>query len=130
MTAYVLLLIGCQNISQQPNGFIEGSISYPSEEIPKNLKICATNLQTNKRYCTKERITEPKYTYGLGYQLKVPPGNYKVYAYLLDNPDNKAYYNEFVACGMNIECPSHETIVIAVSSGVTTSNIDPIDWYR
>ena len=68
----------------------------------------------------------------------MPPGDYHVYAYLPDparygagySKDYRAYYSEFVKCGMRDNCKSHEPITVKVKSGETVSGIDPMDWYK
>jgi len=44
--------------------------------------------------------------------------------------DYMSYYSEFVTCGLNVKCPSHEPIKVSVTAGKTTSKIDPDDWYN
>lgn len=112
----------------EETGTIEGSLSYPSEGIPEDMFVCAETLQGVQVACTDEHVEGEKYEYGLGYMLEVDPGTYYVYAQLPDN-DYKAYYTEFVPCGLTVECESHEKIEVTVESGEVTSNIDPIDWY-
>jgi hypothetical protein len=117
---------------------IEGSLSYPSEFIPPDMTICAENLATKKLSCTNKHLKAKKYQYKVGYKLEVPPGDYQVYAYLPDPArygasypkDYRAYYSEFVKCGMSVDCPSHAPITVKVKSGETVSGIDPQDWYK
>jgi len=111
-------------------GVIEGSLSYPSDFIPSDMKVCAENVATNKEYCTETHIKDSKYTYGEGYKIEVPPGSYYVFAATQRIPDYKAYYSEFVTCGLNVDCPSHKPIVVIVESGKTITFIDPHDWYK
>jgi hypothetical protein len=64
--------------------------------------------------------------------MRVPVGNYYVYAMtnlVKGREDYKAYYSEFVICGLNVNCESHEPIIVTVTAGETTSKIDPSDWY-
>lgn len=109
-------------------GTIEGSLSYPSEGIPNDMQVCAENITTYESFCTSEKIADAKYTYGKGYMLKAPPGNYYIYA-KLPNQEYKAYYNAFVACGLLASCKDHTPIAVSVSANTTTSKIDPQDWY-
>lgn len=111
-------------------GFIEGSISYPSEVIPDTLRICALNLTDTQEYCTDTRIQDQKYApTGVGFRLEVPAGKYHVYSYLSNQPEYRAYFSEFVLCGMSFECGSHAPIEINVYSGITTPDVRPHDWY-
>ena len=112
------------------SGFIEGSLGYPSELIPPELKVCAENILTKEIYCTEDHIEDTKYTYGKGYKIEAPIGDYYVYAMLPDQEDNKAYYSEFIACGLKTDCLSHEPIKVTVKKGETAENVDPQDWYK
>jgi hypothetical protein len=121
-----------------PSGVIEGSLSYPSEFIPPDMTICAENLATKKIYSTHKHLKGKKYQYKVGYKLTLPPGDYHVFAQLPDPAqygagfpkDYRAYYSEFVKCGMSVDCKSHAPIVVKVKSGETVSGIDPQDWYK
>jgi len=118
-------------------GKIEGSLGYPSDMIPA-LGICAKEVGGSSEYCTYEVVEGDDYTYGLGYVIDVPPGDYNVYSYLLDAEsetggaldDYKAYYSQFVTCGMDISCTSHKAIKVTVDINETVTRIDPIDWYK
>ena len=120
------------------SGVIEGALSYPSDFIPPDMTICAENLATKKIYSTNQHLKAKKYRYKVGYKLEVPPGDYYVYAQLPDPAkygagfpkDYRAYYSEYVKCGMTENCPSHTPIVVKVKSGETVSGIDPQDWYK
>ncbi len=112
-------------------GTIEGSLSFPSEGIPADLKVCAETLLGVQFECTSTHIQDSKYTYGSGYKLELPPGKYYVYAQAPSfNSNYKAYYSEFVTCGLSINCPSHKPIEVEVTSGATLTGIDPQDWYN
>lgn len=111
-------------------GTIEGSLSFPSEGIPSDLTICAEDISTKKQYCTKEHLQDEKYMFRVGYKIEAPTGDYLVFAYLPEDPADRAYYSEFVTCGLSVDCPSHEPIVVGVAAGQTASDIDPQDWYN
>jgi len=62
-----------------PNtGYIEGSLSYPSDYIPSDMFVCAENVNSKQSYCTTKQIKDKKYTYGIGYLIEVPQGEYFV----------------------------------------------------
>ncbi len=134
----VILLANFVPAQENRGGTIEGSLSYPSEFIPPDMVVCAENLATRQRHCTNHHLKGKKYRYGEGYRLRVPPGDYHIYAYLPDpsiygasSPkDYRAYYSEFVKCGMNVDCPSHKPVVVKVKSGEILRRIDPMDWYN
>ena len=119
-------------------GVIEGSLSYPSDFIPPDMTVCAENLVTQQIYSTNRHLKGKKYRYKTGYKLTVPPGDYHVYAYLPDPAkygagyprDYRAYYSQFVRCGMHADCLDHKPIVVKVKNGRTASGIDPMDWYK
>ena len=119
-------------------GVIEGSLSYPSEYIPDDMTISAENLATKKIYSTNQHLMAKKYQYQVGFKLTVPPGDYHVFAQLPDPgrhgaeyaKDYRAYYSEFVKCGMSVNCKSHAPITVKVKNGKTVSGIDPQDWYK
>jgi hypothetical protein len=108
-------------------GIIEGTFSYPSEKIPDTLIPCAENTDTKDVICSA--------SYGESGQSEtfliiVPPGSYYVYAINTEDSENyKAYYTEFVTCGLEISCPSHDKIAVTVEAQQTVSGIKPHDWY-
>ena len=122
---------------ETPTGMIEGPLSYPSEEIPQDLKICAQNQETMEEFCTQNHIYDNKYrpseyTVGVGYKLEVPVGDYQVYAFVPQAPDWQAYYSNYVICansGLYENCVLHDPITITVFKNQTTPNIEPGDWY-
>ncbi len=115
-------------------GTIEGSLSYPSEGIPSQMEICAEDTSTKEKHCTKTHIQDQKYTYGVGYKIEVPAGSYLVFAYFPAGHAGyeatyRAYYNEFVTCGLSVDCTSHDPIVVTVAAGQMVTEVDPQDWY-
>lgn len=119
---------------------IEGSLSYPSEYIPADMKVCAQDLSTqvspnklvfSKEYCTSKHIKDKKYKNGQGYKLEVPgSGSYYVYAATSVQSGYKAYYSEYVVCGLKASCRSHAPIGVKINPGQTMTGIDPGDWYN
>lgn len=118
-------------------GKISGSLSYPSEMLPE-MGVCVATIDNQELYCTYEMIASEVYTYGYGYEVSVPPGDYYVFAHLVDDSNRKvgytneykAYYSQFVNCGMDISCTSHDPIKVTVGSKEHVTRIDPIDWYN
>jgi TolA-binding protein len=112
----------------EENGHLKGSLGYPSEFIPE-MKVYAQNLNTGITYSIATSTNQ------LQYQLDVPAGSYYVYAMVIDAEGTsfenyRAYYSEFVTCGMTIDCDSHDPITVTVASGETKTGVDPIDWYN
>ncbi len=112
------------------NGTIEGPLSFPSEVIPEEMTVCAEPIGEGEEVCTDEHVSSDKFQNGLGFSVSVPEGEYYVYAYLPSNPDKRAYYNEYVTCGLKYECESHEKIEVSVATGEVTSGVMPHDWYE
>ncbi len=112
------------------SGLIEGALGYPGEEIPGDMKVCAENLVTKQHYCTATHIESKRYRSGLGYWIEVPEGWYHVFATTASLKGHRAYYSEFVTCGLRASCPSHAPIVVTVVAGQTVSGVDPQDWYK
>lgn len=113
-------------------GLIEGSIMYPKEPASKSLEVCAEEINTKALHCTNT-LEDKKYSTGMGYVMTIPAGKYHVYAHekLLDTIDptlQRAYYTEFVTCGMKKECTSHKPIVLEVEVKGSYQNINPHDW--
>ncbi|MBU2235557.1 hypothetical protein KKA01_00685 [Patescibacteria group bacterium] len=123
--------------SEEHWGTITGSLGYPSEMIPE-MGVCAESTDKEDLFCTYEMLKDEDFTYSLGYEIKVPPGSYYVYAHLVDDTnkdigytnEDKAYYSKFVTCGMDIECTVHKAVKVEVERYETVTRIDPIDWYN
>ena len=121
--------------TERGNAVITGSLGYPSEFIPENMEVCAVEVIGQGAHCSNEHLKDKAYTYGVGYRLTLPAGEYYVYAYVPNQPDAtgqtyKAYYSEFVTCGMEVSCSGHEPIKVTVRQGEIVSNVDPQDWYK
>jgi len=107
-------------------GSISGYLIYPSEGIPQDVGVCAQSMDNSKFiYCVKQ-IRDKKYKSGVGYQMDLDVGNYYVYAFY---KDMRAYYDEFVICGLKATCKSHTKIPVVVTAGSVQDNILPHDWY-
>ena len=103
-------------------GKITGNLNYPSDSIPADIDVCAETLDGKTQHCGAQ-------TSGATYTLEVPVGIYRVYSYLKSVPAERAYYSQFVRCGYNVACPSHEPVTVTVEEGQTVSGIEPGDWY-
>lgn len=107
-------------------GIIRGSLSFPSEGIPSALMVCAEEVKTGQRHCLPCTKTGSGDICAPAYELSVPAGEYFVYAEL---GSERAYYSDFVACGLRADCPSHNKITIVVEPNEAIEKIDPGDWY-
>jgi len=123
--------------SQSHWGTISGSLSYPSESLPA-LGVCAKSVTGEEMFCTYQMIPDQQYKYGYGYEIDVPPDTYNVFAHLVDDAnalsgytdEERAYYSEFVTCGLLFDCPSHAPIQVTVGRNAHLQDIDPADWYN
>lgn len=120
--------------SAEETGTISGRLMYPSDYIPEDMIVCAEHAASGETFCTDEHLERGGDT---TYRLSVPAGGYTVYAKLTApesygaayGPDYRAYYSEFVTCGLMASCASHKPIVVEVKAGQAAADIDPADWY-
>lgn len=119
-------------ITQQEtgNGTISGQLSFPSEKMPDDLTVCAQNTSSQKEYCSSKKEIDEKDKFKIGYSLEVPAGEYIVYGKTISIADYKAYYSEYIKCGMKVDCTEHNPITVVVQANQTTNNVDPNDWYN
>ena len=116
-------------------GSISGSVGYPSEGTPAQ-RVCAVRGAGATPVCVETQDSPPASN---TFTIKnLAPGDYYVYASLIDPaaygsdiPSTfKAYYNEFVRCGMLYSCKDTTPIVVHVNAGADTPGIEPNDWYH
>jgi hypothetical protein len=118
-----LLLSGGLAMTAQGTGSIAGALSYPSDYDFPRMLVCAEAVNLKSIHCTDKRIRNRrsgKFTY----RLSVPAGSYFVFATIVNGEEPaegyrgyKAYYSEFVKCGLSVNCPSHEPVKITVRAG-------------
>lgn len=112
-------------------GTIGGSLIYPAEGIPADLRVCAINLSSSVQTCTSQQLTGSQYSSGKGYAVTVTAGTYQVFAVAPSfDPNYRGYYSQFVTCGMSVECNDHAPINVTVTAGQTVDHIDVGDFYR
>lgn len=111
---------------KSPSGSITGTVSYPSEELPK-MRVVAVNIKTGETFST-DVIDQSTYTLS-----DIPVGVYHVMAYLEDKSNTAssqaAGYTNAVPCGLKVDCTDHNLIDVEVRDGIPTSGINPGDWY-
>lgn len=112
-------------------GTIKGKASYPSDHLPEDEVVCAENItdKTAKPVCVNVGKTQT-----INYELKVPVGDYYVYSETngFMNKMQRAYYNEYVKCGLEYSCPDSghtQYIKVSVAKDAIVTGIDPGDWY-
>lgn len=138
-----LLLVGCSVISAfAQSGRVTGKLTYPSDYIPPEMILCVT--KSGQTFCSNERarLKQAGISFRLNhraasYEISLPAGTYYIYATFprgkaptRDMEGLKAYYNDFIKCGMNVNCTSKKLIAVKVNSGRTVRGITIGDWYQ
>ena len=111
-------------------GTITGTLMFPSEFYPDDLEVCAEDSTTGDLYdCVGHKIGA--YSGLAEYEMELPEGDYYVYAQTDSGAYSgyKAYYSEFVECGLSVDCDDHTPIEVHVNAGDTEYGIDASDWY-
>lgn len=124
--------------TEQGEGYIVGSLTYPAGGFPlESINVVAVNIATNKEYSSPEYFTGSEYMYGTGFKLTAPVGRYYVYGILKEgygvssgDMDKKAYYNEFMKCGVDVSCKDLTKIEVVVEKDKTTESILVGDWWN
>lgn len=119
----------------QQTATITGELSYPSDFDFPRMIVCAEAVAAGSIHCTDKRIQNRR-SNKVTYKLRVPAGSYYVFATVVNGDDPvedvrgyKAYYSEFVKCGLKVDCPSHDPVKVSVRAGQTITGINPGDWY-
>ena len=107
-------------------GTISGTLNYPADTIPA-LRVAAFELTSGQAIYTDTSQGQNTYT------LDLPIGNYHVVAYSLGGTGFPTGlgggYTQAVPCGLSASCNDHSLITVTVTTGNTTANVDPTDWY-
>jgi hypothetical protein len=105
-------------------GSISGHLSYPSDFLPP-MRVVAFEAANIQNYSYVDTLQDqPEYTIpGL------PAGVYHVVSYRIDSAILAGGYTQMVPCGLKVGCDDHSFIDVTVTSGQTTTGIDPGDWY-
>lgn len=140
-TLSVLFIGTALSVSAQSSG-IAGKLTYPSDYIPPEMIVCVS--KGGETYCSNKsrtRLSAAKISFRLNYraanyEVRLPAGSYLIYGTFprgkAPTPGMeglKAYYNDFVKCGMDIKCTSKKPISIKVAAGRTVRGITVGDWY-
>lgn len=120
-------------------GKISGKLTYPGDGIPSDLIMCVkrTDLYAEPTYCSNDsakRLRDAQVVFRLrtrsaAYDVTVPAGTYQIWATTRQMPGVRAYYDEFVRCGMTVRCKSKAPITIRVRKGQTASGIKVGDFW-
>lgn len=137
VVAGVWYLVAAPDAARAMPGSISGTLSYPSEGTPA-MRVCAEPVAGGEERCVTTQDAPPApNTFRI---VGVPPGDYRVYAMLVD-PESlgvadseiarmKAYYSAFVTCGYSSTCRDHTPIIVTVTAGAESTGVKPSDWYR
>lgn len=121
-----LFVAGGPGRTQNAGGSIEGSIGYPSEEIPA-MHIYAIPLDgSGSARKIETRRSQTSFTIpGL------PAGRYHVVAYPVGEGEGgmAGGWTNFVTCGMTAQCLQHDLLPVTVTTGKATTGIRIEDWY-
>jgi len=118
------------------NGTVSGKITYPSSGVPTKVKVFAEDTKTGKIY--EATVTFAETTTDMSstatYSVAIPAGSYYIYGTLAGFNDQngspwKAYYNQFVVCGLAATCTDTTKVVVNVESAGKVQNITIGDWY-
>jgi hypothetical protein len=109
-------------------GTLEGSITFPSSHIPPGFTVVAEEVDTGQEYKTNRVLTGGNYQYGVGFKLKVPYGNYHIYAVEPNAPSFKAYYDKYMQSDFAED--SYDKILVAVDEGTVINDILVGNWWR
>ncbi|MEQ1606101.1 MAG: hypothetical protein ABL999_14655 [Pyrinomonadaceae bacterium] len=135
-----ILLVASAIAASGQSGTISGKLAYPSDGIPRDMILCvkATNLYAEPVYCSDNKATAPrnaKVSFKLNlrtatYKIDLPAGTYLLYAMTGEMRGHKAYYNEFVKCGMSVDCHSKKAIPVKVKAGQKVKGITVGDFWE
>ena len=105
-------------------GSISGHLSYPSDFIPP-LRVVAFNAANYSIYYFID-TPQNQFEYILP---DLPSGVYHIVSYNIGSDMLAGGYTQMVPCGLAYGCNDHSFIDVTVTAGLTTTDIDPGDWY-
>lgn len=128
---FVLIISAFFVIRAQDSGEISGKLTYPSDYIPLDMVLC---VESPSRVVCSNSKSKSGFIFRIkpnaaSYRITLPVGNYYIYALTNEMRGVKAYYNEFVRCGMNVQCKSKRKIQLVVKAGKPIRGIMVGDWY-
>ena len=101
-------------------GVISGSLSYPSEQIPR-LAVVFFNVDDGTWWWRGTAVNQTSY------QMTVPVGRYQVVAYA--EGGLAGGYTAAVPCGLTAACTDHSLLTVEVGSNERVTGINVADWY-
>ncbi|MFT3745940.1 MAG: hypothetical protein QM785_16845 [Pyrinomonadaceae bacterium] len=143
MNKFLLLLVvffTCVSAVEAQSGTISGKLVYPGDGIPRDLVVCAKSIDVNTAvmYCSNGKASSlraAKVRFKLNfrtavYEAVLPAGTYQLYATTSEMPGHKAFYNDFVRCGMSVHCHSKRPISVKVDTGQRVKGITIGDFWE
>ena len=120
-----LLLPGAAATADSGSGAIEGTIGYPSEELPA-MRVYAVPLEGGPA----RRVETTRGTTRFAIR-NLPPGRYHVIAFPAGEGDSgmAGGWTNFVTCGMTAQCLQHDLLPVTVTAGKATGGVRIEDWY-
>jgi hypothetical protein len=115
-----------KNLYQQ--GII-GGLQYPSENIPADLYIVASNIKTSITYTNKEKISLPNFWTKIGYKICLSPGSYQIYSAVSIAPNRRSYYALKTKSISNDNTILHIPITIEVQTNQFRTNATLGEWF-
>lgn len=120
------------------SGQITGKLVYPGDGIPRDLVLCITSSEPETTLCSNFKastLTAARMVFKIDrrkatYQVTLPPGNYHIFAKTGEMPGHRAFYNEYVKCGMEYTCRSKKPIILAVRNGKIIKGVSVGDFWN
>jgi hypothetical protein len=120
------LLLPAGLARSQATGSIEGSIGFPSEEVPA-MHVYAIPVDGSPAHRVETQAGQ------LRFEIPgLPAGSYHVIAYPVGVGSDGALvgaWTDFVTCGMTASCLQHQLLPVAVTAGKATAGVRIEDWY-
>lgn len=121
-------------------GKISGKLTYPSDGIPTDTVLCVIDAASNgsAAVCSnagRKALLSANVAFKLSfrsatYEVSLPAGTYFIFSMTGEMPGHRAFYNEFVRCGMSVECKSTKRVVVRVKPRTTTRGIAVGDYWN
>ena len=114
-------------------GIIKGKVIYPGEGIPTDMVLVAQSVETGEKFKKQlvKRNKELGFVAEMNFSMRLKPGSYYLYVSSNYGPVKgvKAYYTQFITCGMHVNCKSHKKIPVQVEARKKIEGLIIGDWY-
>jgi len=136
----IMLVSASAILSHAQTGKISGKLTYPSDGIPPDTVLCVIDAASNgsAAICSnagRKALLTANVAFKLNfrsatYEVSLPAGSYFIFSMTREMSGHRAYYNEFVKCGMSVECKSTKRIAVRVKPRITTRGITVGDYWN